>query len=181
MSTINKKEIRNQMIQTLKKISPTEKNKRAQIVYQALFGSPIWQAAKSIGVIISSEIEFPTAPIINAAFLAEKKVAVPKSMPEKKLVFHWIDQNTAFYTSKFGVQEPDTENEATKEQIDLLIVPGLVFNHQGQRIGFGGGFYDRYLMDYQGETVSLLYREQLSDDWQAATYDLPVKQLLIAE
>lgn len=181
MSTINKKELRNQMIQTLKKISPTEKNRRAEAIYQELFASQIWQAAESIGVIISEEIEFPTAPIINAAFLAQKKVAVPKSMPERKLVFHWIDPNTTFYTSKFGVHEPDTENEATKEQIDLLIVPGLVFNHQGKRIGFGGGFYDRYLADYQGDTVSLLFSEQLSDEWQASAYDLPVKQLFIAE
>ncbi|MBV7389936.1 5-formyltetrahydrofolate cyclo-ligase [Enterococcus alishanensis] len=181
MSPINKKEKRNQMIQTLKEISLSEKGRRAQAIYQELFASQTWQAARSIGVIISSEIEFPTAPIINEAFLTQKKVAVPKSMPGRRLVFHWINQNTAFYTSKFGVQEPDTENEAIKEQIDLLIVPGLVFSHQGKRIGFGGGFYDRYLVDYQGETVSLLYREQLSDDWQAAEYDIPVKQLFIAE
>ena len=63
------------------------------------------------------------------------------------------------------------------KEIDLIVVPGLLFSSRGFRIGFGGGFYDRYLADYQGETCSLVFSEQLYDDWEVEDFDIPVQKI----
>ena len=69
------------------------------------------------------------------------------------------------------------DNDIDKEEIDLIVVPGLLFSSRGFRIGFGGGFYDRYLADYQGETCSLVFSEQLYDDWEVEDFDIPVQKI----
>lgn len=71
---------------------------------------------------------------------------------------------------------PDSSNEHNN-QVDLLLVPGLIFNEEGYRTGYGGGFYDRFLENFKGETVSLLFDEQFG---QVITesHDLPVDTLI---
>lgn len=54
----------------------------------------------------------------------------------------------------------------------------MVFSTKGYRIGFGGGYYDRFLQDYPNQTVSLVFGEQLRDDWQAEKFDRPVNKLI---
>ncbi|KPA72003.1 5-formyltetrahydrofolate cyclo-ligase, partial [Streptococcus suis] len=67
-----------------------------------------------------------------------------------------------------------------KSVVKLIHVPGLAWNQAGFRVGYGGGFYDRYLADYQGETVSTLADFQVYD-FEPDVFDIPVKELLIFE
>lgn len=129
---------------------------------------------------MATDFEFPTSELIQAALTAGKKVAVPKSLPKGEMVFHWIDPETPFYTTKFGVEEPAIENIAASKELDLLIVPGLIYNHAGYRIGFGGGYYDRYLANYQGKTASLVFKEQVVEEWVIEPFDQPIQQLFLA-
>lgn len=80
--------------------------------------------------------------------------------------------------SSFGVEEPLVFEKVVKDEIDLLIVPGLIFSSEGYRIGFGGGYYDRFLKDFQGPTVSLAFGEQIRDDWQPENFDIPVAKII---
>ncbi|MBC8931851.1 5-formyltetrahydrofolate cyclo-ligase, partial [Escherichia coli] len=74
----------------------------------------------------------------------------------KKMEFKKMDSIHPLIKSKFGILEPNELAETVdKKVIDLLIVPGVAFNKDHYRIGFGGGFYDRFLTDFQGHTVSL--------------------------
>ena len=83
----------------------------------------------------------------------------------------------------FGISEPDTQKakEIDKNQIDLLLVPGLIFTRDGYRIGFGGGYYDRFLTDFVQPTVSLASTKQLVDDFPVEPFDIPVNYLLTEE
>ena len=65
-----------------------------------------------------------------------------------------------------------------KEQIDVIVVPGVVFDRNGYRIGFGGGYYDRYLQDFEGLRVSLAFQEQLYTEVPRESHDLPVHILI---
>lgn len=67
-----------------------------------------------------------------------------------------------------------------KTHIDLIHVPGVAFNKGGYRIGYGGGYYDRYLADFKGMTVSTIYPCQLAD-FQPDNYDIPIQEVLICE
>lgn len=177
---MDKKLLRQQMIAQLEALIGT-KNKRQQVeqISEALFASSEWQQAQTIGVTISTALEFPTALIMRLAVAQGKKIAVPKSLPQRKLEFHWVDAATEYETTPFGVDEPLVEAVADKNELDLLIVPGLLYRPNGYRIGFGGGFYDRYLADYAGQTVSLVFAEQLHDHWEVEPFDIPIQKLFV--
>ncbi|MBO1306563.1 5-formyltetrahydrofolate cyclo-ligase [Enterococcus sp. 669A] len=179
---MEKQKMRQLMIQRLEKIA-VDKRRQPQVesIYREFFQSDLWQAAKSVGVTIATDFEFPTAPLIQQALAEGKKVAVPKSLPKRQLVFYWINESTTFVASKFGVEEPVSEAVADPTELDLIIVPGLIFKNNGYRIGFGGGFYDRFLSSYSGKTASFVFSEQLMESWQPEPFDLPVQQLFIGK
>lgn len=179
---MDKKRLRQQMIKELETMIGT-KNKRQQVeaISEELFASAEWQNAKTIGVTISTALEFPTALLMRVAAAQGKKIAVPKSLPQRKLEFHWVDETTEFATTSFGVDEPLVDAVAEKSELDLLLVPGLIYQTAGWRIGFGGGFYDRYLSDYHGQTISLVFAEQINEDWQAEPFDIQIQKLIIGK
>ena len=82
--------------------------------------------------------------------------------------------------SSFGLMEPTSEEAVDKTEIDLIHVPGVVFNSQGFRIGYGGGYYDRYLADFAGASISTIYAVQQAE-FTPAQHDVAVKELLIYE
>lgn len=178
---MEKKALRQQILQCLSylKDHPNEKKRRQAAIYQKLFAHPKWQSASCIGMIRSTDLELDTKPIMQQAFLEGKKVVVPKSLANHQMIFYQVTENTDYYVTKFGVEEPHSSHEVTAEQIDLLIVPGVVFRHDGYRIGYGGGYFDCYLANYHHDTLSLVFEEQLNDDWQVDDYDVAVSELII--
>lgn len=78
--------------------------------------------------------------------------------------------------TRFGLWEPAVANAVDKSQIDVIHVPGVGFNPAGFRIGYGGGYYDRYLADYDGHTVSTIYEFQ-KVEFQADCHDMAVKEV----
>lgn len=176
---MDKTQLREIGIQQLKKIAsnPKKKQQKEEMILHLFFASRLWKEASTIGLIRSTEIEFNTQPIIERALQEGKTVAVPKSLSGGQLAFYAVDDRTAYRTSDFGVEEPVSNEYLSKEEINLLVVPGLIFSHKGYRIGYGGGYYDRYLADFEGKTCSLVFSEQLNNDWDALTFDQPVARI----
>ena len=171
---MDKPVIREHMIQTLKKMPIKQKQQKETVILQLLFSSQIWQTAESVGVIRSLPFEFDTAAIFAKGFEQNKRIAVPKAQ-QKKLQFYHVEPTTRYETSAFGVEEPISEQEA--HHLDLLIVPGLAFSKTGYRIGFGGGYYDRFLSAFDGKTVSLVFGEQFNDQWTPDVFDIPIDKI----
>lgn len=178
---MDKKTYRQSVRRRMKELSRDyqEKCRREEQVTDRLFLAEEWQKADVVAVTLSMDTEFNTECIIRQALQDGKRVGVPRTFPAGQMDFYAYDSQTKLTRTSFGVLEPETDRLIRPEQIDLLIVPGVVFRDDGYRIGFGGGFYDWYLDRYQGRTISLIFTEQLNNDWQPEEYDRPVQKLLI--
>lgn len=169
---------RKTVITELKTMSPQEYDQKSQSICHHLMQDPAFQQAKTIGLTVSAFPEVDTAGLIRKCWEMGKQVAVPKCEPATRaMAFYAIESFDQLETVYMKLLEPKVEETILipKEEIDLLIVPGVVFSREGYRIGFGGGYYDRFLVDYKGVTRSLAFDVQLADSIAVELYDLPVQ------
>lgn len=174
-----KKELRQTVLKQMKKLSGKEKEQADSWLTQHLLSSGAYQEAQVIATYLSMPHEVSTASFIEQAQLDGKRVLVPKTYGQGRMIFVDYDESR-LQKSSFGLLEPISEEAVDKAEIDLIHVPGVVFNSQGFRIGYGGGYYDRYLADYEGVSISTIYAAQ-QVDFTPAQHDVAVKELLIYE
>lgn len=149
-----------------------------------LFSHSDWQCASTVALTISRRPEVDTYPIIERAWQEGKKVAVPKCLPkEKQLDFRLLDNFNQLEVVYYGLKEPkqDETETVSPAAIDLVIVPGLIYEPRGYRIGFGGGYYDRFLESYNGKTIALAFSLQVADKLPVEPFDIPVQSIITEE
>jgi len=169
------------MINRLKLIEGETYKEQSASIAGRLFEQPEWIRAEVIGITISRPPEVDTYTIISKAWLEGKKVAVPKCLPEnRKMDFRYLTDFSQLESVYYGLKEPREEmtGMAQKDDIDLLIVPGVAFSTNGFRVGFGGGYYDRFLTGFSGKTVSLAFSCQLIDNLPIEAHDIPVGRII---
>ena len=174
-----KKELRQTVLNQMKKLTGKEKEQADSWLTQHLLSSAAYQKAQVIATYLSMPHEVSTAAFIEQAQLDGKRVLVPKTYGQGRMIFVNYDKNR-LQKSSFGLLEPTSEEAVEQAEIDLIHVPGVVFNSQGFRIGYGGGYYDRYLADYTGASISTIYAVQQAE-FLPAQHDVAVKELLIYE
>ncbi|MGG6794383.1 UNVERIFIED_CONTAM: 5-formyltetrahydrofolate cyclo-ligase [Streptococcus canis] len=155
-----KRDIRQEVLQALRDMGADLKWQKDQALLADVVSSPAYQGAQTIGTYLSLPTEYQTAGLIQQALLDGKNVVVPKVLAKGEMIFVTY-QADALSLSSFGILEPTSQEEVPKSAIDCLHVPGVAFNDQGFRIGYGGGYYDRYLADYKGATFSTVYDCQM--------------------
>lgn len=170
-----KKEIRQTILRQLK---AQDKERKAEIdksLLEQVLTSPEYREAQTLATYLAFDFEYNTQALINQTKKDGKVVLVPKTYPKSRMIFtEYIPDELEM--TKFGIWEPKSDQAFNKDKIDLIHVPGLAFNNEGFRIGFGAGFYDRYLEDFQGETTSTIYPCQ-EIDFQADSHDIPVRKV----
>ena len=174
-----KKELRQTVLNQMKKLSGKEKEQADSWLTQRLLSSAAYQEAQVMATYLSMPHEVSTASFIKQAQLDGKRVLVPKTYGQGRMIFVDYDERH-LQKSSFGLMEPTSEEAVEKAEINLIHVPGVVFNSQGFRIGYGGGYYDRYLADFSGASVSTLYQIQLTN-FKPDLHDVSVKELIIYE
>ena len=175
-----KTELRKQVLQEMKAISQEQKQFIDKTLTERLLQHPFYQEAKVIATYLSFPHEFQTQELIEQALRDGKKVLIPKTYPKGRMDFVVYDPHQLVKTS-FGLLEPQGDLEVVDaSQIDLIHVPGLVFTTEGYRIGYGGGYYDRYLKHFPGHTLSTIYPCQIQD-FSPENHDIPVQEVLIDE
>ncbi|RKQ34028.1 5-formyltetrahydrofolate cyclo-ligase [Oceanobacillus halophilus] len=178
---MDKSELRKSAIAKLKHLADTEKEQIDKQLTSNLIRSNLWTEAKTIGITVSQGFEWDTKSIIEEAWEQGKTVAVPKCLPKaKKMDFYKLENFHQLEKVYYNLLEPKPEEteKMDKNEMDLLIVPGLVFDKKGYRIGFGGGFYDRFLTDYSNDTIALLHSSQLVESVPRESYDIPVENIV---
>ena len=175
-----KSELRKQVLHEMKAISQEQKQFIDQALTEQLLQHPFYQEAKVIATYLSFPHEFQTQELIEQALRDCKKVLIPKTYPKGRMDFVVYDPQQLVKTS-FGLLEPQGDLEVVDaSQIDLIHVPGLAFTTEGYRIGYGGGYYDRYLEYFSGHTLSTIYPCQIQD-FIPENHDIPVEEVLIDE
>ena len=175
-----KAELRKQVLQEMKAISQEQKQAMDQALTDQFLKHPFYQEAKVIVTYLSFPHEFQTQGLIEQALKDDKKVLIPKTYPKGRMDFVVYHPQQLVKTA-FGLLEPQGDLEVVDaSQIDLIHVPGLVFTTKGYRIGYGGGYYDRYLKHITGHTLSTIYPCQIQD-FSPENHDIPVQEVLIDE
>lgn len=178
---MDKHQIRKQIRTILNNMSIEEYKERSVAIIERLFNEPYIKDRKTIAVTISRFPEVDTAMIIEKLWKLGKTVVVPKCHPKsKEMSFYAIEQFSQLETVYMDLQEPIIEETKliTKDHIETIIVPGIVFNKKGYRIGYGGGYYDRYLINFEGDLIALAFDEQVVNYVPVETHDIPVHTII---
>lgn len=154
---------------------------RSAALAQRLYQTRHYKAARSLYAYLSFNQEVRTEPIIRQAWKDGKRVAVPKIVG-RDMVFIWLDSfDDLLPQGNYGILEPASDGPVADDETALILMPGLAFDAQGHRIGYGGGYYDRYLSAHPGHpTVALCYPFQLFQCLLTEDHDIPV-DLVITE
>ena len=183
MNLINKQDLRNLQIKKLTSFAKTkQKMLEDRILKDKFLNSSVLNKADSIGIFISMPLEVNTAPIISALWKINKRVYIPRCLPKKRMEFTFYDKNTDLVKTKFGVLENHDPNVEVKNNLDLIIVPGLAYGlDKNSRLGFGGGYYDRFLERHTTQTLSLANSIQTFSQttWLVENYDIPIKNFIL--
>mgnify|MGYP001736551158 CR=1 FL=1 len=148
-----KAELRKQVLQEMKALPLEQKQAMDQALTDQFLKHPFYQEAKVIATYLSFPHEFQTQELIDQVLKDGKKVLIPKTYPKGRMDFVVYNPQQLVKTS-FGLLEPQGDLEVVDaSQIDLIHVPGLAFTTKGYRIGYGGGYYDRYLKHFPGHTL----------------------------
>ena len=178
---MEKSTLRKKMIHTLEKMKSQEHQLKSILIRKNLLIEEKIKKSKVIGITLSAFPEVDTWSIIEELWGQGKRIVVPKCDPiTRGMTFYEIntfDQLEVVYM-KLKEPIPSITHKVNSSQIDVLIVPGVIFDKNGYRIGFGGGYYDRYLSDYCGATVALAFDCQVVESVPIERFDMPVECIL---
>ena len=155
---MEKKELRKKSLIRRKNIP--EKEFKSNVIYNEIINSEEYNNANTIAIYNSIENEVDTRGIISYSFLKGKTILLPKIVNED-MVFMKVDKNTKYQYSKYGIAEPISGEIYDSSKIDLFIVPGVAFDIRGNRLGYGKGYYDRYLIGTEATKLGLAFEEQI--------------------
>lgn len=155
-------------------------------IIKTLLENDIYKDSKVVFVYVNMDSEINTLEIIKELLVSDKIVAVPKVIPVtlKERQMKALKINSLLQLNEsgaFGILEPSIECEDISQQVDLIIIPGLAFDLKGNRLGYGGGFYDRFLRKFpNSKRVALCYDFQIYDEIPHEFFDEKV-DLIISE
>ena len=145
----------------------------------------LWQYQRNsiLLIYVSTSIEVDTFRIIRQAIADGKRVAVPRCIPDtRNMEFYYIHSTDELKPGMFGVLEPDpvAENLYSESDGGLCIVPAFSYDWRGYRLGYGKGYYDRFLSRFEGNMVGICYSECVQRSLPHGRFDRPV-ELLVTE
>ena len=147
---------------------------------QQFLACELYRQAKTVYFYLPYNQEVRTIPMLQQAIADGKRVAVPKIYGDE-MRFIYISDLTALEKNCWGIPEPVADEPVADEPTALVLMPGLAFDKEGNRLGYGGGFYDKFLSEEPNHpTVALCYDFQMVEKLETDAYDIPVDVVLWA-
>ena len=171
-----KKLLRAELVETRRNMEKSVRKDFDERIYNNLVNLDCVKRCGTFLVYASSPVEVDTRRFITAMLDKGKTVAIPRCVG-KEMRFLAIDSLTSLVKSGFGVDEPSDGEQIVDFPGTVCIVPALRFDKDGFRLGWGGGFYDRFLADYNGISVGICY-EDCCGEVPKDRYDMPVDTVI---
>lgn len=176
-----KSQLREKYKQMRRALSPEEKAAKDKRIAERVFR--LWQYRQNDTVLtyVSTDIEVDTRYIISRALQDGKKVAVPRCVPgTRAMEFYYIDGIDDLEPGSFGVLEPrpNPEKLLTDVSHGICLVPAFSYDWSGFRLGYGKGYYDRFLSGFEGNMIGICYSECIRPTLPHGRYDRAVELLV---
>lgn len=173
----HKAQLRKYFLEARKSMTIESVNAFSNVICSYILESDLYKKAQTILAYMPIRNEVDTVPIIRQCLEDGKNLYLPK-VQGKEMIFYKIDSFDDLHAGAFGILEPKERNPIDRRE-GLMLVPGVAFSKGGFRIGYGGGYYDRYLeKDHGFTTVGLLYELQLSDDISPDIHDIQLHYIV---
>ena len=184
MNTVatEKQRLREERLAARETLSEQERCALDGCITQKLLATPEYAEAATVLTYVSVSSEVSTRMFIEGALRDGKTVAVPRCLPGHRLEFVAISSLDQLAPAPFNLLEPAKDLSAlTEDQMNnsICIVPALLVDTKGYRLGYGAGFYDRFLSTYSGKKICLAYQQNLSKTMLPHTeFDVPVDMVI---
>ncbi|WP_433568285.1 5-formyltetrahydrofolate cyclo-ligase [Tractidigestivibacter sp.] len=166
---LSKRQLRKLLRRLRSSLAPESREKADTKIADVVLAQPEWRSAKTIFSYLSFGAEVDTRRLIEQAWQDGKAVALPRVVPNTRdMRWFAVTSFDGLETSSMGVDEPPIdptrELDPSQDPTALALVPGLAFDGNGYRVGYGGGFYDTFLSGFPGHSVGLCRGVTLMED-----------------
>ena len=177
---MDKTELRRRIREKKRAMTPEEIEERSRELGRRFAATEAYRRAMTIYGYLPYNQAVRTVPMLEQALRDGKKVAVPKCYGDE-MKFIYLDDLTKVSKGYAGIPEPIADEPVAHDETALVLMPGLAFDPQGHRIGYGGGFYDKFLSrEPNHPTLALCYDFQMLPHLDTEEHDIPVDVVLWA-
>ena len=162
-------------------LPPEEKARRDRKICQYILSSASFRYAETVLAYYPREHEIDILPVLREAIKMGKRVALPRCDGEHHMTYRFVSSLDGLTPGMYGIFEPEESAPAFSENVGhaaLCLVPGVVFDTRGYRIGYGGGYYDRFLHSFGGSVAGVVYREFILPSLPFGRYDLALPVMI---
>ena len=177
---MDKKELRHAIREKKRAMTPEEIESKSAKLGELFAASPAYQNAKTIYGYLPYNQEVRTVAMLERALADGKRVAVPKCYGDE-MKFIYMTDLSLVEKGYAGIPEPIADGPEADDETALVLMPGMAFDPQGHRIGYGGGFYDKFLArEPNHPTLALCYDFQMLPRLETEAFDIPVDTVIWA-
>ena len=180
-----KKKLRREMIAQRERLTPEQQREESILICRKVVDHHFFKQSQTILFYMPVRGEVDVRPAIEAAWKQGKRVALPRvERGAKNMTLWFVDSYLQLEEGVYGILEPKKREEArvTPSELDLVIVPGVAFDVDGYRIGYGGGYYDRFFAKWESLVrLGVGYSFQVVSTVYPEDHDQPLHGLITSE
>lgn len=177
---MDKAELRRHIRLLKRQMSEADILQKSEQLFRLFTATDAYKNVRALYGYMSYNQEVRTLPILEQALRDGKRIAIPKCYGAE-MRFIWMDDLSQTALSGFGIPEPVSDGPVADDETALVLMPGLAFDSDGHRIGYGGGYYDQFLADEPNHpTLALCYDFQVLPHLDTEDFDIPVDQVIWA-
>ncbi len=177
---MDKKTLRKEIREKKRAMTQTQIDSASEKLGALFLASDLYRNARTVYGYLPYNQEVRTVPMLQQALRDGKRVAVPKVYGDE-MRFIYMEDLSQVAKGYAGIPEPIADGPIADDPTALVLMPGLAFDKTGRRIGYGGGFYDKFLAREPGHpTLALCYGFQMMDELETDEFDVPVDCVLWA-